>query len=94
MLRNFDEYRDELMNIYSVVMPGRDEKLAQNTIDNLCNPMNNTLSEYISKINRRFKSIIKEKDIVDRYCIKGKRGEAYGVDLPKEMIELPNWARK
>lgn len=92
VLKDFDNYRQELMNIYSVVKPGRDEQLAQTTINNLCNPLNNTLSEYISKINRQFRSVIKTKDIAEAYCIKGKRGEAYKTQLPQDHISLPSWA--
>ena len=91
VLKDFDHYRNELMNIYSVVMPGRDEHLAQVTIDNLCNPLNNTLSEYISKINKRFKMIIKKQDIAEHYCIRGKRGEAYRVNISPELLTLPSW---
>lgn len=91
VLKDFDHYRDELMNIYSVVKPGRDEKLAKNTIDNLCNPLNNTLSEYISKINRRFKTVIKKQDIAEHYCIKGKKGQAYRVNISPELLSLPSW---
>lgn len=91
VLKDFDHYRNELMNIYSVVKPGRDEKLAKNTINNLCNPLNNTLSEYISKINRRFKTVIKKQDIAEHYCIKGKRGEAYRVNISPELLTLPSW---
>lgn len=91
VLKDFDHYRDELMNIYSVVKPGRDEKLAKNTIDNLCNPLNNTLSEYISKINRCFKTVIKKQDIAENYCIKGKKGQAYKVNISPELLTLPSW---
>lgn len=91
VLKDFDHYRNELMNIYSVVMPGRDEHLAQVTIDNLCNPLNNTLSEYISKINRCFKTVIKKRDIAEHYCIRGKRGEAYRVNISPELLTLPSW---
>lgn len=91
VLKDFDHYRNELMNIYSVVMPGRDEHLAQVTIDNLCNPLNNTLSEYISKINRCFKTVIKKQDIAEHYCIRGKRGEAYRVNISPELLTLPSW---
>ncbi len=91
VLKDFDHYRNELMNIYSVVMPGRDEHLAQVTIDNLCNPLNNTLSEYISKINRRFKTVIKKQDIAEHYCIKGKKGQAYRVNISPELLSLPSW---
>lgn len=91
VLKDFDHYRNELMNIYSVVKPGRDEKLAKNTINNLCNPLNNTLSEYISKINRCFKTVIKKQDIAEHYCIRGKRGEAYRVNISPELLTLPSW---
>ena len=91
VLKCFGDLKSEIMDVYSTVMPNRDEELAQVTIKNLCDPMSNTLSEYISKINKRFRSVIKDRDIAEQYCIKGHRGEPYRIGLPPLLVQLPEW---
>lgn len=72
-----------------MVMPGRSEEKAKEAIDNLVNPMSNTLNEYISKIKRCFKSCIIDEKLANNYCITGKRGEPYGIALDPSLITLP-----
>ena len=88
-LRDIAGHRADLESIYSVVKPGRSEEKAKESIDNLLDPMSNTLNEYISKINRCFKSCILNNKLADHYCITGKRGETYRIDLAPELITLP-----
>lgn len=88
-LRNIADYRNELENIYSMVKPGRDEELAKAAIDNLLDPMSNTLNEYISKIKRCFKAHVINDELASNYLITGKRGELYKVNLDPELITLP-----
>lgn len=88
-LRNISDYRNDLENIYSMVMPGRDEELAQAAINNLLDPMSNTLNEYISKIKRCFKAHVINDSLASHYLISGKRGEPYKIALAPELITLP-----
>lgn len=88
-LRNIGDHRAELENIYSIVMPGRSEERAREAIDNLVNPMSNTLNEYISKIKRCFKSRIINDELADKYCITGKKTEPYKIALDPSLITLP-----
>ena len=88
-LRDIDKHRADLENIYSIVMPGRSEERAKETIDNLLDPMSNTLNEYISKIKRCFKLCIINDELASHYCITGKRGEPYRINLDPELITLP-----
>ncbi len=88
-LRDIADYRADLENIYAVVMPGRNEEKAQATINNLVDPTSNTLNEYLSKIKRCFKSCIIDDELADKYCITGKRGEPYRVNLDPALITLP-----
>lgn len=88
-LRDIAEHRADLEDIYSMVMPGRSEEKAKEAIDNLVDPMSNTLNEYISKIKRCFKLCIVEDELVNKYCITGKRGETYVVALDPTLITLP-----
>ena len=88
-LRNISDYRAELENIYSIVMPGRNEEKAKEAIDNLLDPMSNTLNEYISKIKRCLKSCIIDEKLASNYIITGKRGESYRIALDPSLITLP-----
>ncbi len=88
-LRDIADYRADLENIYAVVMPGRNEEKAQATINNLFDPTSNTLNEYLSKIKRCFKSCIIDDELADKYCITGKRGEPYRINLNPALITLP-----
>lgn len=88
-LKDIADYRAELEDIYSIVMPGRNEERAKEAIDNLVDPMSNTLNEYISKIKRCFKSRIINEELASNYIISGKRGEPYCVALDPELITLP-----
>lgn len=62
---------------------------AREAIDNLIDPMSNTLNEYISKIKRCFKTCIIDEKLADNYCITGKRGEPYRVTLDSSFVILP-----
>ena len=80
----------ELEDIYSIVMPGRDEEKAREAIDNLLDPLSNTLNEYISKIKRCFKLCIIDEELASNYIISGKRGESYRIALDPSLIILPH----
>lgn len=88
-LRDIANYRHDIENIYSMVMPGRKEKRARQAIDNLLDPMSNTLNEYISKIKRCLKSCILNEELLNHYCITGRRGEPYRIDIDHSLITLP-----
>ena len=88
-LRDIGDYRAELEDIYSIVMPGRSEEKAKEAIDNLLDPMSNTLNEYISKIKRCFKSCIIDDELASNYIITGKRNEPYRIALDSSLISLP-----
>ena len=88
-LRNIADCRPELEHIYSLVMPGRDDARARRTLDNLCDPMSNTLNEYISKIKRCVATCIINDDLACHYCITGKRNEAYRIHLDPSLVTLP-----
>lgn len=89
VLKHISDYRQEIEEIYSMVMPGRDEVLASAAIDNLCDPFSNNLTQYISKINRCISNVILNDKIAANYHIKGKRGKPYRINLNPDMITLP-----
>ena len=89
VLRNIDEFRDEIKDIYSMVKPGASEERAAKSIDNLCVPLSESLNQNISRINSCIKKVITDKELVKQYIITGVRGEEYGIALEPEYLDLP-----
>ena len=89
-LKNIDQYRDEMVNIYSLVKPGADDDRVRRTVDNLCDPFSNSLNEAISRANGFIRKCIVDKNLQKQYLISGARGGKYSIGLSPEMIALPN----
>ena len=89
VLRNIDQYRDDLIDIYSLVKPGASEERVMQTIDNLCDPFSESLNQKISRANRCIKNVITDKELAKRYTIRGTKGGEYGIALEPEFMELP-----
>ena len=89
VLKNIDEYRDDIIDIYSMVKPGADHDRVVVSVENLCDPMNNSLNQTISRINRCVRNVITDKMLAQNYCITGNRGEQYGIRLNPQYLELP-----
>ena len=88
-LRNIDHHRDELEQIYDIIMPGRDIDAGQDIIDNVMNPLSGTLLQNLSRIKRFFKTVIMDDELASNYYITGKRGEAYRIALPRNLVRSP-----
>ena len=88
-LKNIDLYRDEMVDIYSLVKPGADEERVRRTVDNLCDPFSNALNETISRANGFIKKCIVDKNLQKQYLISGARGEEYSIGLDPGMMTVP-----
>ena len=89
VLKDMDEYRDEIMDIYGLVKPGANEERVARSVANLCNPLSESLNQTISRINRCIKNVITDEELAKVYCITGKRGRVYGIKLDPQYLELP-----
>ena len=88
-LKNIDLYRDEIVDIYSLVKPGADEERVRRTVDNLCDTFSNALNETISRANGFIKKCIVDKNLQKQYLISGVRGEEYSIGLDPGMMTVP-----
>ena len=88
-LRNIDQYRDEIVDIYCLVKPGANEERVCRSVDNLCDPYSNALNETISKVNGFIKKCIPDRSLQQQYLITGVRGGEYAIGLSPEMMSLP-----
>ena len=89
VLKNIDEYRDEILDIYGLVKPGASQRRVERTVDNLCDPLSDSLNQTISRINRCIRNVITDKELAKDYCITGERGQEYGILLDPQYLELP-----
>ena len=89
VLKNIDEFRNEIIDIYGMVKPGANEKRVVQTVDNLCDPFGDSLNQMISRINRCIRTVITDKELAKQYTITGTKGEEYSIALEPEYLELP-----
>ena len=89
ILKNIDEYRDEIIDIYSMVKPGANEARVEESVNNLCDPFSDALNQTISRINRCIRNVISDRELARNYCITGERGQQYGILLDPQYLELP-----
>ena len=89
VLKNIDQYRDDIIDIYNLVKPGASERRVAQSVENLCDPFSDSLNQTISRVNRCIRNVIADKKLVEQYMITGARGEEYGIALDPELMELP-----
>lgn len=89
VLKNMDEFRDEILEIYGLVKPGASERRVKQSAGNLCDPFSDSLNQTISRINRCIKNVITDKELAKAYTITGMKGQPYSIALAPEYIELP-----
>jgi hypothetical protein len=89
ILKNIDEYRDEIIDIYSMVKPGANEARVEESVNNLCDPFSEALNQTISRANRCIRNVITDKELAKQYIISGSRGKEYSIDLAPELMTLP-----
>lgn len=88
-LKDIGDYRDQLIEIYSMVKPGSNDRIARRSIDELVNPLGNSLQEKLSMTRRSIKRYILDKEMAENYLITGERGGLYRINLDPSLINLP-----
>ena len=89
ILKNIDEYRDEIIDIYSMVKPGANEARVKESINKLCNPLSESLNQAISRANRCIRNVVTDKELAKQFIISGSRGGEYSINLDPELMTLP-----
>lgn len=78
-------YRQELADIYNKVRPWGLTDRAIRSIEDVTNPLLNSINEKCARIRNTFANLL-DSTMADNYCIKGKRGEAKKISLPRELV--------
>ena len=85
IFKDLPDYRQELAAIYNKVRPWGLTDRALRSIEDVTNPMLNSINEKCAKIKKVFIAM-HDSSIADLYYIKGKRGEAKKIALPRDLV--------
>ena len=85
VFKNLPDYREELTRIYDKVRPWGLSERALQSIEDVTNPMLNSINEKCARIRKVFVTML-DSDIAEYYYIKGIRGDAKKIALPPEYI--------
>ena len=88
VLKEIGDYFAELWQIYKTVMGCKfREAKARISIASLCDPLNNSLNEKISRVHEALRKIMDES-LAEQYYINGGRSEVRQILLPQTLV---NW---
>lgn len=85
------DFKQELYRIYQIIAIDKnmDAFRIKKSIDNLTEPLNNRIYEACSII-RRTLSIVVPQEVLEQYCIIGKRGGKHRVVLQRSLVYIEN----
>ena len=83
--KDLPDYRMELADIYNKVRPWGLTDRALRSIEDVTNPLLNSINEKCARIRKVFTTIL-DSSMAEHYYIKGTRGKAKCIDLPREMV--------
>ena len=85
IFKDLPDYRQELAAIYNKVRPWGLTDRALRSIEDVTNPMLNSINEKCARIKKVFVAML-DSSIADQYYIKGSRGEAKKIALPRDLV--------
>lgn len=85
LFKGLPEYRIELSRIYGRLKPWGLNDRAIQSIDDVTNPLLNSINEKCARIRKVFLDVL-GTDVAAYYYIKGERGELKKIALPRDLI--------
>lgn len=85
VFKDLPDYRMELADIYNKVRPWGLNERALQSIEDVTNPLLNSINEKCARIRNVFATIL-DSSVAEHYYIKGTRGKAKCISLPREMV--------
>ena len=85
IFKELADYREELLNIYKKLNPMGLNKRTIQSIEDVTNPLLNSINEKCARIRSAF---VKEFDesLAKNYFVRGERGEAKKIALPRDLV--------
>ena len=88
LFKELIDYRQEMLVIYKRITQREHIDDVLQSIDALCDPMNNSINEKCSRIRSAFLEVV-APHMADSYYIIGKRGGAKRIALERKLVILP-----
>ena len=85
VFKDLPDYRMELADIYNKVRPWGLNERALRSIEDVTNPLLNSINEKCARIRKVFATIL-DSSVAEHYYIRGTRGKAKCIDLPRELV--------
>lgn len=85
LFKHLPDYREELTKIYLSLKPSGLTDRALQSIEDVTNPLLNSINEKCARIHRLF-SLVLPQGVVRYYAILGKRGEPKKIDLVRANV--------
>lgn len=79
------DYRQELADIYQKIKPFGLTERAIRSIEDVTNPLLNSINEKCSRIRAVFQTEV-DASLLNQYIITGKSGEAKRITLPRDLV--------
>jgi len=85
LFKGLTDYREELLDIYKKLKPTGLNKKTIQSIDDVTNPLLNSINEKCARIRSAF---VKEFDeaLAKNYFVTGERGEVKKISLPRDLV--------
>ena len=87
IFKHLPEHRRELTRIYESLRPWGLSDSAIHSIEDVTNPLLNSINEKCARIRRAFLKVL-DKDVAEIYYITGSRGEIKRITLPRNLIRI------
>ena len=85
IFKDLPDYRQELTKIYSDVRPWGLTDRAIQSIEDVTNPLLNSINEKCARIKKTFLGVM-GSDMAEHYYIKGTRSEPKKISLPRDLV--------
>lgn len=85
LFKNLSDYTDELTEIYANIKQSKLKREEIKRIEDITNPLSNSINEKCSRIREAFLSNFDER-LAKYYYINGKRGEEKKILLPSHLV--------
>lgn len=83
--KELSDYQQELEEIYSSITGREDLDSIRKSVSDLCDPLNNSINEKVSKVKKAFKDVVNEHT-AKFYYIDGKKGTAKRIALDRSLV--------
>ena len=85
VFKNLPDYREELAKMYNKVRPWGLTDRALKSLEDVTNPMLNSINEKCARIRKAFGALL-DSSVAGQYYIKGDRGKAKKIALSRDLV--------